>query len=209
MGHKASHLLILGLILTLSAVGCCSPYHADRGALFGGLLGAGTGAVIGNALDNPGAGAAIGAGVGALTGAAVGQELDEMEARNRAMIAQQLGHQVAAGAVGIQDVVAMTQAGVNDELIVNHIRAHGVAAPLQASDLIHLQQQGVSTRVVSAMQNPPPRPARPVVVQGGPPPVVVQEYHYGPPIWGPPRPRYYHRPRRARPGTSWGVSIGN
>ena len=142
------------------------------------------GAVIGGATGHPGAGAAIGAGVGALTGAAIGHGQDEIEARNRAMIAQQLGRQVNAGAVTPNDVIAMTRAGVNEELIVNHIRAHGMAAPLQAADLINLQQQGISPRVIATMQACPPQPPpQPVVVaQPAPPPVVVE---YG---WGP---RYY------------------
>jgi hypothetical protein len=193
----------------LSTVGCQSPYRADQGALFGGLLGAGTGAIVGDAVGNAGAGAAIGAGLGAVTGAVVGSELDEIEARNRAMIAQQLGREVAAGAVRLDDVVAMTRAGVDDELIVNHINVHGVASPLQSSDLIYLQQQGVSTRVIKAMQTPPRRPAQPVVVhEAVPPPVVVQEYHYGPPFWGPPC-HYHHRRHRHRPGVSWGMSFSN
>ena len=188
-------------------MGCQSPYHADKGALLGGLFGAGTGAIVGNQVGNPGAGAAIGAGLGALGGAAVGNAIDKSEARNRAAITQQLGRQVAAGAVTIDDVIAMTSAGVSDELIVNHVRAHGMAAPLQAGDLILLQQQGVSTRVVSAMQETPRPAAPPVVVQqSSPTPVIVEEYHYSP-YWGP----RYHRPYRCPPrsGVSWGVSVGN
>jgi len=202
--------LMLGLAVAVSAVGCRSPYHADRGALGGGLIGAGAGAIIGDRLGSAGAGTAIGAGLGALTGAAIGSELDDIEARNQANLAaieQQLGRQVAAGAVTINDVISMTRAGVDDELIVNHVRARGTASPLETSDLIHLQQQGVSKRVIAAMQSPPPRP--PVVVrQPAAPPVVVQEYHYGPPLWGPPRCRrpHYCRPR---PGVSWGMSVHN
>lgn len=203
-------LVTLALLMTVSAAGCQSPYRADQGALFGGLLGAGTGAIIGDAVGKTGPGAAIGAGLGAITGAAVGGELDEIEARNRAMIEQQLGRQLAAGAVRLDDVLAMTQAGVDDELIVNHVRAHGLAEPLSSSDLILLQQQGVSTRVIKAMQEPPRRPAGPVVVHEPSPPVVVEEYHYGPPLWGPPCYRRHHFWRhRARPGFSWGMSFHN
>jgi hypothetical protein len=212
MNRRVPGLVTLGLLTALSAAGCQSPYRADQGALLGGLLGAGTGAIIGDAVGGKaGPGAAIGAGLGVITGAAVGSELDEIEARNRAMIEQQLGRQIAAGAVSLEDVVSMTQAGVDDELIVNHIRAHGAARPLQTEDLIFLQQQGVSTRVIKAMQEPPPRPARPVVVhESAPPPVVIHEYSYGPPLWGPPwhRPRHYWR-RPARPGVSWGLSFHN
>lgn len=175
--------------------------------MLGGLFGAGTGAIVGNQMGNPGAGAAIGAGLGALGGAAVGNAIDESEARNRAAIAQQLGRQVATGAVTIDDVIAMASAGVSDELIVNHVRANGMVAPLQASDLILLQQQGVSTRVVSAMQETPRPAEQPIMVQeSGPTPVIVEHYDYGP-YWGP----RYHRPYRChpRPGMSWGVTVGN
>jgi hypothetical protein len=197
----------------LCLAGCYSPYHADRGALAGGLVGAGTGAIVGNALGgNAGPGAAIGAGLGAMTGGLIGHDMDETEARNRYMIEQQLGQQLAAGAVTINDVVAMAKAGVNDDLIINHIRAHGVAAPLQSGDLIYLQQQGVSARVVSAMQAPPPVVApQPVVVeQPAVAPVIVQEYRYGPrPRWYAP-PRYYPAPYGPpRPRVGWGVAIHN
>jgi hypothetical protein len=186
---RMSSLPLLLIVLATMSTGCQSPYHADQGALLGGLLGAGTGAVVGSAVGHPGAGAALGAGVGAISGAAIGSAQDEMEAKNRAMIAQQLGRQVAAGAVTPNEVIAMTRAGVNEELIVNHIRAHGTAAQLQSQDLINLQQQGISARVVATMQACPPQP--PVMVQeAAPPPVVVEGYPYG--YYGPPPRPYAH-----------------
>ena len=106
------------------------------------------------------AGAAIGAGVGALGGAAIGNSMDQEEARNRALIAQQLGRQVDPGAVSISDVIAMKRANVTDELVINHIHAHGMVAPLQTNDLINLPQQGVSSQVIAAMQESPPRTCR-------------------------------------------------
>lgn len=180
--------------------GCASPYHADRGALAGGLGGAGVGALIGNAVGHTGAGAAIGAGVGTLAGAAVGGALDDIEARNRAQIAAQMGRPVPAGLVTFDDVIAMTRAGVDEDLIVNHIRANGAARPPQAADLIMLQQNGVSKRVIAALQTPPVPP--PAYNQGpytqapygaAPPgtPVIIEEHHYGPPwaYWHPPPPQ--------------------
>ena len=208
MDRAVRWFVVLALLTTVAAAGCNSPYHADRGALFGGILGAGTGAIVGDALGDAGAGAVIGAGLGAISGGAIGQGMDEVEARNRAMIEAKLGRQVAAGSVTIDDVLAMTQAGVDDELIVTHIRANGFFRPLQANDLIMLQQQGVSTRVIKAMQEPPPAPAAPVVIQQRvPAPVIVEEYHYGPPAYW--MPDYYrHQPRsRPRPGVSWGLSL--
>mgnify|MGYP000846364492 CR=1 FL=1 len=197
---------LVAVTLLALASGCQSPYRADQGALFGGLVGAGSGAIIGNQVGNAGAGAAIGGALGAITGAAVGSELDEIEAQNAAntaAIEQRLGRELAAGAATVDDVLAMTNAGVDDELIVNHIRNYGATVRLQAADVISLQQQGVSKRVIAALQAPPVTQQATATVAAKPTPVIVEEYHYGSPWWGPPRPRY-HRPRH--PGMSWGIS---
>ncbi len=210
MNRSAGNLVAVLTLLTLVSAGCQSASHTDRGTLFGGLLGAGTGAIIGDALGNTGAGAVIGTGVGALAGNAIGQDMDEMEAQNRAMIAAQLGREIRAGAVTIDDVVMMSQSGVDDELIVNHIRSNGMVNPPGTHDLITLNSQGVSTKVIKAMQEPPPAPRRETVIveRPAPRPVIVEEYHYGP-GWYPP-PRYVHRhhhPRRS--GVTWGMSFNN
>jgi outer membrane lipoprotein SlyB len=182
----------------------CSPYRADKGALLGGLGGAGLGAVVGNAVGNTGAGAAIGAGVGALSGAAIGGSLDDIEARNRAEIEARLGRPAPAGAVTIDDVIAMTRAGVAEEVVVTHVQNHGVVAPLRATDLIMLQQQGVSPRVVNAMQTP----VAPAAYAGPPQGVIVPQTYVvpAPYYWGPPPYCYGPYPRR---GVSWGVGFGN
>ena len=181
MRHALRSFTLYALAAVLSASGCQSTNHTEQGAVVGGLLGAGTGAVVGHALGNTGAGAAIGAGVGALSGAAIGNGQDQVEARNRAIIEQQIGRQLA-GATRVDDVIAMTHAGIAPELIMNHVRAHGMAAPLQANDLILLQQQGVDGRVIATMQATPSPVAQPVVVQEAPPPAVIvqQPYYYHP-----------------------------
>jgi hypothetical protein len=198
------------IVAAVGFVGCASPYHADRGALMGGALGAGTGALIGDAVGSPLAGAAIGAGVGALSGAAIGGGLDDIEARNRAEIQARLGHQIPPGAVTIGDVMAMTQAGVEEPLIVSHIQANGAARPLTSQDLIQLRQAGVSPAVIQQLQTARP----PVMARSAPPPyphpppaVVIEEYHYGPPV-------YYRYPRRyygppPGPRASWGFSYSH
>ena len=212
MNCTSRYLVAFAPLMVLLAAGCQSPYHADRGALFGGLLGAGTGAIVGDALGNTGAGAAIGAGVGALTGAAIGQGMDEVEANNRAMIAAQLGREIRSGAVTFDDVVMMTQAGVDEELIVTHIRRNGMTRVPNAQDLISLQQQGVSVQVVKTMQEPPqPRQAKTVVVrEPSPPPVIVEEHYYQSPFGYAPRYRQPHyRHQRPGPPIGWGVTFHN
>ena len=77
--------IALGLaVFTVAAAGCESMGTAaqskrNQGAVLGGLLGAGTGAIIGNQTDHAGAGTAIGAGLGALGGALIGNAMEERD----------------------------------------------------------------------------------------------------------------------------------
>jgi hypothetical protein len=204
----------LCLLLPLAA-GCASPYRADQGALYGGLGGAGLGAIVGEAVDQPLAGAAIGAVAGTLSGAAIGASLDDIEARNQAEIAARLGRPVAPGAVTVADVIAMTQAGVSEQVIINHIRSHGVAAPPGTNDLITLQSNGVSPTVIQAMQTVGPAV---VVAPGAPPPVVIERHYWDDRPYPPPwyyrgrrywHPHHHHHHHHHRPHMSWGVSVHN
>ena len=55
----------------------------EKGTLAGGVLGGGTGAIIGAAVGHPGAGAAIGGALGAGTGMMIGNELQNIEIAQR------------------------------------------------------------------------------------------------------------------------------
>jgi hypothetical protein len=208
---RPSAAALLVSVLMLQSGGCRSPYYADRGALFGGLTGAGVGALVGDAAGNTGAGAAIGTAVGALAGSAIGENIDADLARSKAEIEARMGRQMQ-GAVTPQDVIAMTQAGLSDDVIATHIRANGMAQPLAVNDLITLRNMGVRDGVINAMQQTPPRIAQvphPVAAYPAyapyPPPVFVAPPYY--PVWGPPPPPvgfYYSRGPRGRVG--WGVS---
>lgn len=178
--------------------GCRSPYHADRGAAIGGLTGAGVGALVGNAVGKTAGGALIGAGMGALAGAGVGQTMDDIEAQNRALIEAQLGRSVVAGAVRVDDVILMTQNRVADELIINHIQAHGPIAPPSTDDLIRMQHAGATTAVIQAMQTTPVRTVATAPAQQ----VIVQDHYIAAP------PYAYHVYRRPGPArVSWGASV--
>ncbi len=74
--------LAIGALL-LTVTGCTEfstrpGKHEISGALIGGAIGAGTGAIVGNQVGSPGAGLAIGAGLGALAGDVIGRGLDEV-----------------------------------------------------------------------------------------------------------------------------------
>lgn len=208
MVRPASSVRLYLLICIAHAVvaGCRSPYYADQGAAFGGVTGAGVGALVGEAVsDNPLAGAAIGAGVGAVTGAAAGEALDEIEARNRAQIATQLGRNVRPGAATIQEVVAMSKSGVDPRLITTYVQNSGVAKPVTANDIIYMHQQGVASEVIEAMNNPPAAQAAPVRVGTGPPPVIIEEHYHGDPFFCPPPRVHFHHRHRHRPHVGWGI----
>jgi hypothetical protein len=175
------------------------------------LTGAGVGALVGNALGETAGGAAIGAGVGALTGGAIGGAMDDIEARNRAEIAAQLGRPVVQGQANIGEVVEMTRAGVDPRLIVNYVNSSGMAQPPGAQDVIYLTQQGVSPDVIQAMQSPRVAQA-PVHVAPPATPVIIEEHHYGGPWW--PMHHFdfhhhhHHRHRHHGHGRiGWGISF--
>jgi len=198
--------LLFALLLSSSALGQY-PNEQRRLGILGGLGGAAIGAAIGEDDGDAVPGAIIGGTLGLITGSAVGNSIDQQQYRNRAhaaAIAQQ-----QAQAVTMSDVVSMTQAGLSDAVIINHIRTHGMAHPLTASDLIVLKQQGVRDPVLSAMQSMP-RPQPTVVRQ--PAPVVVEEHYYPhpSPAWW--HHRHYHRHHRhfhGRPRSSVHFSFGN
>lgn len=180
------------LVFSITSSGCRSPYHQDRLAATGGVAGAIAGAAIGEANGNPAAGAVIGTVVGAITGSAIGESMDESEARNQAIIEQQLGHQLA-GATSFEDVIAMSQANLGDTVIITHIQNHGVFTHPTAHDLIHLKNSGVSDSVLSALQNPPqPRTPVKTVAAPAPRPIIIRE-RYHDPYWC--HDDFHHRPR--------------
>jgi hypothetical protein len=90
---------------------------------------------------------------------------------------------LAARGVTKEEVIAMSQAKVDPALIINHIRARGVTAPLSAEDLILLQQSGVSSQVIATMQAVSTPPQRTVVIRDHYVPTIVGvRPYYGPPV---------------------------
>jgi hypothetical protein len=198
----------LGCTISMITLGCRSPYYADQGAVAGGLTGAGVGALVGNALGETAGGAAIGAGIGALTGGAIGGALDDIEARNRAQIAAQMGRPVAQGQATVGEVVAMSQAGVDPRLMVNYVNTSGVAQPIGPQDVIYLTQQGVPPDVIQAMQAPRVAQATlPIAPTPLPPPgpVIIEEYP--PPYYCPPPHYHFYHHRHHGPRIGWGVTF--
>jgi hypothetical protein len=188
-------LCVLGTVV--HGAGCQSMNYAQRGGVLGGLAGAGIGAAAGESGGDAIPGALIGGTIGALTGSVIGDGIDADLAR-KAEIEARIGRRLAEAATP-DDAIAMTRAGLSDDVIISHIRAHGVARPLEVNDLIHLRIEGVSDAVVKTLQTSP-GPVAVVRAPPGPPPVVVHE-HYDP--WCGPPPWYHHH--RHHPGVTWGI----
>lgn len=175
----------IGLLVVGLLAGCESMNHAEKGALGGGAIGAGTGALIGNAVGHTGAGAVIGAAVGALSGTLIGDSIDESERKTDAKIIAASHQTTAQGGLGVTDVVQMAQSHISDEVIISQIRATRSVFNLSANDTIWLKQNGVSDLVVKEMLATPnryPKPVytRPVYIIERPSPVYSTTYYgYG------------------------------
>jgi hypothetical protein len=206
--HEQYLPILLLLVSLLPLPACRSPYYADQGAALGGVAGGLTGAALGDHSGNALGGALLGTAVGALAGGAIGDSMDAEVERRQALIEAKTGRRMA-GLVTTTDVTTMVSSGLSDDVIVTHIRANGVAAPLTPGDIIAMHDSGVSEQVINAMQEtsarqaaPPVRYA-PVIVED--PYVVAPYWHPGPFWYGPGPPPRWHR----RPGVTWGFSYHN
>lgn len=79
--QSVKKVFVLACVLVFA--GCSAqPFSArEKGALTGGVIGSGLGAIIGNQTGNTGAGIAIGAGAGAISGGLIGNSVDNVDAR--------------------------------------------------------------------------------------------------------------------------------
>jgi uncharacterized protein YcfJ len=78
-GSRFLAAIILAMPILLVACSGQPLSTREKGTIAGGVLGAGSGALIGAAVGAPGAGAAIGGVIGAGTGALIGNELQNVE----------------------------------------------------------------------------------------------------------------------------------
>jgi hypothetical protein len=157
---KTILIVVTGLVLAAALVGCGAPgSYTQQHSFLGTTLGAGAGAIIGGATGHPAEGALAGALIGGMTGTAVGQSLDEQRASMRGMprggVYQGDMYQGAtptsSHSLSRDDVVAMTRAGISDDVIIGQVRAGGGIAPLSTQDIISLKNAGVSDGLLRAL----------------------------------------------------------
>lgn len=158
------------MLLAVMMVGCETPEgRMDRtasGALIGGALGAGTGAIIGSHGGHAGSGAVIGGALGALTGGIIGNAMDQQQRETLAQQSPDTLRRVEGGQpLGLADIKALSKAGMSDEVILSQIRNSRTVYRLTTAEIIDLKDSGVSQRVIDFMINtpslyPPPPPPR-------------------------------------------------
>jgi outer membrane lipoprotein SlyB len=143
---KAQKFLILGVVL-LTATSCAT--NTGTGALVGGGLGAGAGALIGG-----GQGALIGGAVGAVAGGLVGNAMD---ANQRAELERNSPHTLRRvdkeDRLSMDDVIALSQAGVESDVIISMLQKSHSEFSLTSSQVIRLKNAGVSQKVINYMVN--------------------------------------------------------
>ena len=161
----------------LVATGCDTA--AGTGALAGGALGTGIGALAGG--RHSGTAAVAGGLIGAAAGGIGGAVVDA----NKEKKAQQAAEaQVAARAPSLEDVVRLTQGNVPDGQIIDQIRTSGGIYHLTSDQLIYLNQNGVHQVVIQELQATAYRTPRRIYVEQPPPPVVFVEPAPRPPVVG-------------------------
>lgn len=146
---KKAGLVLLSIMVLFATAGCqSSPDRTGEGALIGGLVGAGAGAIIGNQGDHRNrdrtSGALIGGAIGALGGALVGSQVKKQP--------QQQAQVNNPSQMAISQIVDMSKQGVNEDVIVDRIRMSNSRFTLTPNDVSYLQGEGVSQKVISAMQ---------------------------------------------------------
>ncbi len=147
----------LSLVISVSATtfsGCAGMNRAQTGALVGTGFGAIVGSAIGGHNGHPGGGALIGAATGALAGGLIGDAEDARDERDFA-ISQAHYAQQAQQALTNNDLVAMSQSGVGEDVIIGMIQSRGGRFNLSPNDVIMLKSSGVSDRVLIAAQSSP------------------------------------------------------
>ncbi len=158
----------MGLALPVAALTGCESAPGDepeQGAVIGGLAGAAAGAALGgedNRLEGTIIGAILGAGGGYLIGAEIDKDREE-EAREAAEKARQNPASADAarnartadidgnGFVTVDEVIAMEEAGLDDEEMIQRLEATGQVFAIGPAERQQLADGGVSDRVIQRM----------------------------------------------------------
>ncbi len=142
--------LFLGACLVFLNTGCQNTKtRVVEGSVIGGLVGGAAGGIIGHQSHHGGEGAAIGVAAGALTGALIGSQIDKPKTETAS---EQAVSTASAGSITMQKIVDLTKQGVSETEIIDMIKRTNSKFKLSSDDVKFLMDQGVSMKVINAMQ---------------------------------------------------------
>lgn len=144
---QIAYLSVLSIIF-LSLAGCAeNKTRIGEGTAIGGILGAAAGGIIGHQTGDDGAGVLIGGAIGAAGGAAVGAQIPKEQPQAR--YSQPV---VPINQVTMQQIVDWSAQGLPGDEIISRIRTTHSSYALTPEDISYLRRNGVSQRVIEAMQ---------------------------------------------------------
>ena len=148
-------LFVLCGFLIMCSYGCESnKTRVAEGSVIGGLIGGAAGGIIGHQSGNAGAGAGIGIAAGAITGALVGSHIDKPQKQETVESATQTIEEKSPETkqLSMQQIINMSKQGLKDDEIIKEIRSTDSKFNLSAEGINYLKKEGVSQKVISAMQ---------------------------------------------------------
>lgn len=150
---KRTLILVLCLGLACFSIGCQNTKtRAAEGAGIGAVIGAAAGGIIGHQSHHGAEGAAIGAAVGAVTGALAGSQIQKSQQAVSATQAAQPAQTVNPNQMSIQQILDLSRQRVHEDVIIDKIRLTSSRFSLTAQDIDYLRSQGVSLKIIDAMQ---------------------------------------------------------
>jgi uncharacterized protein YcfJ len=152
---RKTFFVLLCVCIGLLGLGCQNTKsRAPEGAIIGGVVGAAAGGIIGHQSHSAGEGVAIGAAAGALTGALIGAQIARPGQKEQAQGSQPAAAQAAPSPnqMTLQQIADLSKQGVNESVIIDKIRLTNSKFNLTANDIDYLKNQGVSQKVIDAMQ---------------------------------------------------------
>jgi outer membrane lipoprotein SlyB len=149
------------LVTVCVSVGVCmagcqnTQTRATEGAVIGGIIGATAGGIIGHQSRHGGEGAAIGAAAGILSGAVLGSQVNKptQPSQGNPVQTAPASQNINPQQMSIQQVVELTKQGIHEDVIIDKMRLSNSRFVLTGDDTQYLKQQGVSEKVINAMQS--------------------------------------------------------
>lgn len=153
-------LFVLCGFFIMCSYGCQSnKTRVAEGAVIGGLLGGAAGGIIGHQSGHGGEGAGIGIAAGAITGALVGSQINKPQAEVQPQESQTAQQPQATqeklpqtSQLSMQQIIDMSKQSLSDDEIIKEIHATNSKFNLSGEGINYLKKEGVSEKVIAAMQ---------------------------------------------------------